>query len=83
MRRLKRQVKSTGLNDGLEMRTQETELTRVTFRFLFYRTLSIVMPFTELNQGIMEEITIGLEGGIMYLVWNTVLVISRRRGQPG
>lgn len=83
MRRLKRQVKSMGLNDGLEMRTQETELTRVTFRFLFYRTLSIVMPFTELNQGIMEEITIGLEGEIMYLVWNTVLVISRRRGQPG
>ena len=39
MRRLKRQVKSMGLNDGLEMRTQETELTRVTFRFLFYRTL--------------------------------------------
>lgn len=63
MRRLKRQVKSTGLNDGLEMRTQETELTRVTFRFLFYRTRSTVMPFTELNQGIMEEITIGLEGG--------------------
>lgn len=49
MRRLKRLVKSTGLNEGLEMRTQERELTRVTFRFLFYRTVSIVMPFTELN----------------------------------
>lgn len=49
MRRLKRQVKSTGLNEGLEMRTKERELTRVTFRFLFYRTVCIVMPFTELN----------------------------------
>lgn len=26
------------------------------------------MPFTELNQGLMEEITIGLEGGNYVLV---------------
>ena len=29
------------------MRTQERELTRVTFRFLFYRTLSIVTNISQ------------------------------------
>lgn len=73
-------VKWTGPHEGSEMRTQERELKRMTFRLLFYRTKSIVVPFTEPGNNGWN--TTGLEGKLCIWFGHTTSVIPKRRGQP-